>query len=174
MIQRVQTLFLLAVGISMFVFLFVPLWKKEVKQTSDSISSAQAMDKVVLNSFKASYVRSETSNAGIVSKKLGEKNTFYIGGLAILAALTALFSIFQFKNRLLQIKLGFLNSLLMSALLGTIFLGIHHGKELMQEPGQEDFLIGFYLPVIALLMNLLANRFIRKDEDLVRSVDRLR
>ncbi|MDH3711846.1 MAG: DUF4293 domain-containing protein [Cyclobacteriaceae bacterium] len=31
-----------------------------------------------------------------------------------------------------------------------------------------------YLPAVALILNLLANRFIRRDESLVRSVDRLR
>lgn len=175
MIQRVQTLFLLAVSLLMITFLFVPIWKKEIKKNGESISIAESVDKVVLNAFKVSYTHTETSGQGIViSKKLGEENTVYIGGIAILSALTALFSIFQYHNRLRQIKLGFLNSLLMSAVLGTVFVGIKSGNSLLSESGSEDFMVGFYLPIIALLFNLMANRFIRKDEDLVRSVDRIR
>ena len=49
--------------------------------------------------------------------------------------------------------------------------------------GQQEFapdsmgqymLPGFFLPAIAMVFNILANRFIRRDENLVRSVDRLR
>lgn len=175
MIQRVQTLFLLAVSILMIAFLFVPIWKKEIKKSGESMSISESIDKVVLNAFKVSYIHTETSKQGVVvDQKLGEENTIYIGGLAILSALTALFSIFQYRNRLRQIKLGFLNSLLMSAVLGTTFLGIKSGNSLFNETGSEDFMVGFYLPIIALLFNLMANRFIRKDEDLVRSVDRIR
>lgn len=175
MIQRVQSLFLLAVSLLMIAFLFLPIWKKEVQQTGESISIAKSTDKVILNAFKISYVRAASMKDGnIVAQKLAEKSTVYIAVLAILASLTALISIFQFKNRLRQMKLGFLNSLLMSAVLASIFLGINSGDDLLTEAGNEEFLIGFYMPIIALLLNLLANRFIKKDEELVRSVDRIR
>lgn len=175
MLQRIQTLFLLGVTILMIAFLFLPIWKKEVLPTQESISVIKSTDKVKLNSFKVSYVKTDTlKDNNIVAQKLGETNTVYIGILAILSALVAFYSIFQFKKRLLQIKLGFLNSLLLSAVLGTIFLGIKSGNELLKEPGSEDFLVGFYLPIIALLLNLMANRYIKKDEALVRSVDRIR
>jgi hypothetical protein len=37
-----------------------------------------------------------------------------------------------------------------------------------------QYLIGTYLPMGAMVCNLIANRFIRRDENLVRSADRLR
>lgn len=175
MIQRIQSLFLLAVSILMIAFLFLPIWKKEAKTTDESISLAKSSDKILLNAFKVSYTRaSDMVDGNMVAQKLGEKSTMYIAGLAMLAALTALTSIFQFRNRLRQIQLGFLNSFLMSAVLGSVFLGIRSGNELMSEAGSESFLIGFYMPMIAMLLNLLANRFIKKDEELVRSADRIR
>jgi hypothetical protein len=159
----------------MIAFLFLPIWKKEVLPTQESISVMKSTDKVKLNAFKVSYVKTDTlKDNNTVAQKLGETNTVYIGILAILSALVALYSIFQFKKRLLQIKLGFLNSLLLSAVLGTIFLGIKAGDDLLKDQGSEDFLVGFYLPIIALLLNLMANRYIKKDEALVRSVDRIR
>jgi hypothetical protein len=38
--------------------------------------------------------------------------------------------------------------------------------------GQQQ--LGFYVPFISLLLTMAANRLIRKDEALVRSMDRLR
>jgi hypothetical protein len=34
--------------------------------------------------------------------------------------------------------------------------------------------VGFYLPLLALILNFSANRLIRNDEQLVRSMDRIR
>jgi hypothetical protein len=34
--------------------------------------------------------------------------------------------------------------------------------------------MGLYLPIAAMICNILANRFIRRDENLVRSADRMR
>jgi glucan phosphoethanolaminetransferase (alkaline phosphatase superfamily) len=175
MIQRIQSLLLFAISILLIVFLFVPIWKKEVKQSGDSVTALNSTDKVILKAFNASYIRIENvKDTTIVEKRLGKANTVYIAAIAILAAMVAFISIFQFKNRLLQIKLGFLNSLLISAVLGSIFAGMNAGNDLLSEAGNEEFLIGFYFPLITLLLNLAANRYIRKDEKLVRSVDRIR
>jgi hypothetical protein len=34
--------------------------------------------------------------------------------------------------------------------------------------------LGLYLPVLALLFGILANRFVKKDDGIVKSMDRLR
>jgi uncharacterized protein YigA (DUF484 family) len=101
------------------------------------------------------------------------KPVFYIGGLAIISSILGFFSITRFKNRLLQIKLGALNSLLMAGVLGLIMLFSNQGEEYIQGQGGE-YLLGTYLPMAAMICNLIANRFIRRDENLVRSSDRLR
>ena len=98
-----------------------------------------------------------------------------IAGLAIIIALVALYEIFQYKNRFTQIKLGLLNSLLLAALLGTIFYySSYVGDALVKTTTPGDYQAGFYLPILGLIVNSLANRYIKRDEDLVRSVDRLR
>ena len=101
-------------------------------------------------------------------------HTWYIAACAALSALVALFEIFRFRNRLTQLKLGFLNVLLMMVVLGSSVYFIFEGEALSANKMQGDFEVGIYLPGLALIMNLLANRFIRRDEQLVRSVDRLR
>lgn len=174
MIQRVQSLLLLAVSILMIVFLFVPIWKKEASH-NDSLPAVSVTDKVVLKPFTVSYSRYEVSgNGAAVEKKMAKESTWYIGALAVLSAITALYSIFQYRNRMFQIKLGLLNALFMSGVLGTIFLGMNKGDDLLKEKTSEQFLIGFFIPAIALLLNIAANRFIKKDEELVRSADRIR
>ncbi len=103
------------------------------------------------------------------------KNAFIIGMLAIAAAVVAVIETFRFRNRLTQMKLGLLNTLILAALLGTSFYyAAYVANEMI--PGTADYTYhaGFYMPVVALLLNALANRFIKRDEDLVRSADRLR
>jgi hypothetical protein len=48
------------------------------------------------------------------------------------------------------------------------------GEQMLNVKLIGTFEAGFYLPTLALILNLLANRFIRRDEQLVRSMDRLR
>jgi glucan phosphoethanolaminetransferase (alkaline phosphatase superfamily) len=103
-----------------------------------------------------------------------EQGTLYIAVLAIIVIVSTLYSIFQFRRRSLQIKLGLLNSLLLSALLGCIFLGIRQGNSWLPSPQDGKFLTGFFIPILCILFNMTANRYIKKDEDLVRSADRMR
>ena len=169
MIQRVQTLFLLGVTILMLVLLFVPIWQKEAKPANTAVKK-----KVILTAMNVSLVQSQaTADAATMAYK-SQESTWYIATLAIITAIIALVSVFRYKNRLLQLKLGVLNTALISGLIGTIFLGISQGDRLMTDSLEQEFLIGFFLPPIAIFLNFMANRFIRKDENLVRSVDRIR
>ena len=62
----------------------------------------------------------------------------------------------------------------MSALIGANVYAIHEVKKIGFTLFEENFDISFFLPIAGIILNMLANRFIRKDEELVRSVDRLR
>jgi hypothetical protein len=160
MIQRIQTLFLLGVVILMAIMLMSPIWKKydnNIKPTSQ----------VELKAYHLTHTDLVTNTV------LANKSTWYIAAVIILSAIVALYSIFQYKNRMLQLKLGLLNTLLISGILGTVFLGLKQADTMLPK-GTEEFSLGFYVPAIALLLNLMANRFIRKDEQLVKSADRIR
>lgn len=95
-----------------------------------------------------------------------------IGILALLAAGIAVYEIFKYKDRLTQMKLGALNSVVMAAVLGCSVWFVTDGQKEWEVAGTYG--IGFFLPPAAMIFNILANRFIRKDEKLVRSVDRIR
>lgn len=154
MIQRIQSIFLLILGLCMVLSVFVKSWQ-EVKPD----------ERVTLDAFSLEHVSKNTA--------VSTTPTFYIAILAIASALVAFYSISRFKNRLLQIKLGALNSLLMASVLLITGYFSREGDELIV--GQKgDYGIGFFLPMAAMFCNLIANRFIRRDENLVRSADRMR
>ena len=102
------------------------------------------------------------------------EHTWLIAIFATLSVATAFYEIFRYDNRLTQLKLGFLNVILMIGVLGSVTYYVLQGEDLSANNVQGDLEVGLFLPGLAFLFNLLANRFIRKDEKLVRSVDRLR
>jgi hypothetical protein len=89
----------------------------------------------------------------------------------LLSGALSLISVFMFRNRKLQFVLGRLNIILNFFLLGLFVYW------LLNVPGEKDISekgIGMLLPVISIVFLVLANKAIKKDEDLVKSVDRLR
>lgn len=97
-----------------------------------------------------------------------------IKSIAILFFVSAALSlgiIFLFKNRKLQFVLGRVNILINLILLGLIVYQSLNlsGETLVSEKG-----IGSGIPIIVILLLVMANKAIKKDEDLVKSVDRLR
>lgn len=91
--------------------------------------------------------------------------------LFIGSALLSLIAIFQFKNRKLQFVLGRLNILVNLFLLGLL---VYHSLNLSGETLVSEKGIGLALPIIVIFLLAIANKAIKKDEDLVKSVDRLR
>ncbi len=88
----------------------------------------------------------------------------------VLSGLVALGTIFLYKNRQLQFVLGRIIILINLFLLGIlIYLSLNLPGEVSSEKG-----IGMFIPTIVVLLSVMANKAIKKDEDLVKSVDRLR
>ena len=164
MIQRVQTLLLLAVAVVMGLVLAYFIWG-EVVEDQNRVMTFTAFSIDVIDTMGTP----ERADDVLIESK----STWYVGVLAILSALTAIFSVFQFKNRLNQMKLGALNSLFMVATLASCYLLINQAEKTFPETVGATQL-GFFLPMAGLLLNMIANRFIRKDEKLVKSVDRIR
>ncbi|MGO4904343.1 DUF4293 domain-containing protein [Flavobacterium sp. W20_MBD1_R3] len=82
------------------------------------------------------------------------------------------FSIVSYKKRQNQFVIGRLNIVLNLILLG---LFVYRSLNLSGEtPAVSEKGIGMFLPVAAIVLLVLANKAIKKDEDLVKSVDRLR
>lgn len=91
--------------------------------------------------------------------------------LFILSGLMSLVSIFLFKKRKDQFVINRLNILINLILLGVL---IYHLLTLSGEMQISEKGIGLGLPIIVIVLLVIANKAIKKDEDLVKSVDRLR
>jgi len=92
-------------------------------------------------------------------------------GLFLGSGLLSLISIFMFKKRKSQFMLGRLNIILNFILLG---LFVYQSLNLSGETKVSEKGIGMLLPIFSIVFLALANKAIKKDEDLVKSVDRLR
>lgn len=80
-------------------------------------------------------------------------------------------SIFKFKQRLHQFVLNRLSIILNFVLVGVF---AYQSLNLPGEASPSQKGIGVLLPIISIVFLVLANKAIKRDEDLVKSVDRLR
>ncbi|MDA9907572.1 DUF4293 domain-containing protein [Flavobacteriaceae bacterium] len=92
-------------------------------------------------------------------------------GLIFGSILVSFISIFTYKKRKSQFVINRLNIILIFFLLGVfVYRSLTlSGETLVSEKG-----IGVFLPIISIVFLVMANKAIKKDEDLVKSVDRLR
>lgn len=99
----------------------------------------------------------------------GDAKTFSLG--LILAGM-AIVSMIAFKNRKLQIKLANGAALLVIAQFVFLFLSFSGLSDL----DKEDLSLGYivYLLPVSMVLFALAAKAIKKDDELVRSVDRIR
>ena len=144
MIQRIQTIYLLLVLIVSGGVSFVVL-----------LWTSMAGDNYYLTNMI------DSNSWGLISIPIG----------FIISALLSFWSILKFKNRKEQIKLNRFNIVSNLYLLG-IFV-----YQLLTLSGESKISvkgIGLFLPVIVIVLLVLANKAIQKDEELVKSVDRLR
>ncbi len=109
-----------------------------------------------------------TNEAGMLVIDRSEPLVF---GLILVSLALAIISILNFKKRQLQFVLNRLNIISNFVLLGVfVYRSLTlSGETLVSEKG-----IGVLLPIISIVFLVLANKAIKKDEDLVKSVDRLR
>jgi hypothetical protein len=99
------------------------------------------------------------------------QNQLYVVVFGLSTTLSIL-SIFTYKKRQNQFVMGRLNIILNLILLGLfVYRSLNLSGETLavSEKG-----IGMFLPIAAIVLLVLANKAIKKDEDLVKSVDRLR
>ena len=149
MIQRIQSLYLFLAAI--FVALIGIL---KISTISNETQTADL--------FYWSILGSEGAGAWVLTVTVP------------LAMILFLFTIFQYKNRILQLKLSKLIYLLLAGIVIGIYLTTSSVIDGMQEGAIQVRGVAYYLPLSALVLNFLASRAIMKDESLIKSIDRLR
>ena len=151
--QRIQTLFLIVVILSLGASLFLPIWASAISETKTHL----------LYAFHYSVKEGDVLTPAYFP--------YSITACLLVAAITiAIIEIGRFKNRLLQLKLGALNSLFIA---GSMASALYFAYQLHGQFGGA-FGFGLWLPSAAVLANFFSNQFIKRDEKLVRDSDRLR
>mgnify|MGYP006303265229 FL=1 len=89
-----------------------------------------------------------------------------------LSGIIPLINIFLYKKRVLQMRLCIFDILLMAGLLGLEYFYLDHARDLVDATIHYNFPV--ILPVAGIILLYLAFRGIRKDELLIKSIDRLR
>jgi len=156
MIQRIQTIFLALVVVLGVISSFLPI----LGFTGDEAD-------YIMNHYKTIAV----DDASIIAKNMG------VGVLQGIVLLVAIATILLYKKRSLQMKLGKLIFLLITAQITAIVLYsdvVRETIDLNVEDVLVSFKIGAIIPVLSLILTYLAIRFIKKDDALVRSAERLR
>ncbi len=90
----------------------------------------------------------------------------------LLSLLLAVVCLFFYKNRKLQIKLSYLIAVI-NILLALVLL-VFTTRVFKDDFENGHRLWPSYLPIIATIAAFMASRYIKKDEELVRSADRIR
>lgn len=152
MIQRIQTLYLLAVAALMAAAIFTPL------------------------AYFAAGVEEYKLFAFALKSATAEYSTIYMGVIVALAAIVPLVNIFLFKNRLLQIRLCAVELVLLvgSAVFMALYYFLSNRMFSQLEFSAHGMHIAILFPIIAIILDYLALRAIFKDEMLVKSLDRIR
>jgi len=145
MIQRVQTIFLILTALVFGSLFKVPF----------AISDQPSVQ------FLADRVYDITDHPALL-------------GLTILGIVLSIIAIFLFRKRKVQLKMGYL-IIVMAILLPVVAFLLFTNTSADADPNvQVSDQIGMFMPIGAILFASLANYFIRKDEKLVKSMDRLR
>jgi hypothetical protein len=100
-----------------------------------------------------------------------ERNEPLLFGLIFVSIALSILSILNFKKRQTQFVINRLNIISNFVLLGVFVYRLLtlSGETIVSEKG-----IGVLFPIISIVFLVLANKAIKRDEDLVKSVDRLR
>ncbi len=144
MIQRIQTIWLLLAMACGVLLLYFPVWE------ISSGGSAQGMDTI------------------------GAFTHPYLLGFPPLLFITHAIAIFSFKKRKRQLRFCNITILLFSLFLVAALIILQIENNISSNFHFGDFKLGAVLPLIGIIFNSMAKRGIKKDEELIRSMNRLR
>jgi len=152
MIQRIQSIFLLASLCFLVPMFFVPI-AELIYETGE-----------ILNfNFTGFYL----TEAGVTTRIDNQYSIMFFG---ILICALNLIIIFLYKHRVLQTRLCMYNMLLLAGLMGVTLFVLYS----VQNVQSVLFSLPAVFPVISIILHYMAFRSIRKDELMVMALSRLR
>jgi len=94
--------------------------------------------------------------------------------LTILGGVAAFANIFLFRNRPLQVRIGYLLIILAILLPAVAALLILTDGTATAQGENISEQAGIFMPIVAIITTIFANKYVKKDENTVRDMDRLR
>ncbi len=153
MIQRIQTVYLLLASIAYSLLFYFP------------INEMLFGNRVLVLNIWGLYEQN-----GDNLEQIAEAYPILI--LSILSVILPFLIIFLFKNRKLQMRLTLNASIISLGLMGLNLYYLYHVATTNET--QIGFSVGLVLPLVAFILQILAFRAIRKDDLLIKSIDRIR
>lgn len=162
MIQRVQSLFLLIAAAIAIAVLFIPI---------GNIVNVYGETIYQYDAFSLKVVADHDVGSSVY-------HTTYIALLWIASAILSIVTIFMYKNRYRQMRLNGVNMIVMlAALVAMLYIYpsfIFEKKQFVTNTSIIDYNTWICISLVAAVALYFANFFIKKDEQKVRSADRLR
>ncbi|MDD4968706.1 MAG: DUF4293 domain-containing protein [Paludibacter sp.] len=155
MLQRIQTVYLLAIVVLSGIVVFSPL--------ADLINKADNLFYLV--DFKGISLVQQTGN-------VVESRVWGLNSVSLVVPILALITIFSFKNRLKQIRFTVINMVFIVSFYIFMILYLWPACERLHADWHLRIVSAF--PLVNLILSYLAIGSIGKDEKLVKSLDRLR
>ena len=155
MLQRVQTVYLLAATVLMSLMLFLPLAEIAAEGTG------------IYTVFSKGWYITEGESAEPAMA------TWPVFILVFVLALLPLINIFLYRSRKLQLRISVYSIILAFGLIGLVYYYFVVGFRQLDDPAYA-LRFPLVIPAIFIILIYLAFRGIRKDEILVRSLDRIR
>lgn len=162
MIQRRQTVYMLLAAIVSALLFFMPLASFNADGNVMRFTIFGIQNPIETISLSMTY-------------------TWPLVALAVLMTIAPLVTIFLYKKRELQVRLCRIDMLMTIVFIGLVFL--YYEKDLTKviaavegDEYQLDvaYFFGMALPLLGLVFEILAIRGIKKDIELLKSIDRLR
>ena len=162
MIQRIQTVYLLLVVVLSFAGLLSQI---------GNYTAGEELVAAFSNFTFSSYGPCQSYHSA---------GPYALGVLLVMVIFLSGMSIILFRHRMRQLRLTILSSILLVGYVAVYALFAYFYKENLDLVLEPSATVTFHLrfvalfPVLSLILNALAIHGIRKDEALVRSLDRLR
>lgn len=124
------------------------------------------LQSVLLTQSSAGYI-----DENGIEQVFAIKNILAVAILTVLTSIIPAISLFQYRNRIRQIRFNIFNSILLVAL--QIYI-LYYIVSFATKEGSFTFSVVSLFPLVSLVLSILAIKKILKDERLVQSINRLR
>lgn len=161
MIQRLQSLYLFAISLLSIVMLAT-----NMEMINGNGSSADLIKNYSIGAISDAFSYTAESTANIPD--------FMRIVSFCLMGIYAFIILILYKNLKQQLKFARLNYVLIVLSIFGIYSSIYKATIGLSGNSEQNYTMGLFLPLLALVFNFLACRGIKRDIDLIGSADRLR